>query len=193
MHEDQSLTLDVPSLESYGASNFVDESSEVLAEAFGDVLDDPAVGKDVATQIRARAPLQVSHYHPTLNAPIQSPALSPAERIYAPAMGPRPQHGRPAVGLGMSPQSESTMAGLSLLVVGLSGAYGSMAGGARGGAVAVLAAGAGLNLIRATKANSAGDSREALISGTFSVLGLAAAGYLWWKGNKFSIVSEAKG
>lgn len=186
----------LPSLTDYAEGNFASQDAqpeyaqdEDPIAAFSDLADDPMV-QEVVPGIAERAqaaktpsrPAPFRAYHPGSSVPIASPALPGAERVYVPAMGPRP-HGGVMPGqtsLGLAPDAESTMAGLSLLVVGLAGAYGALSAGPRGGAIGVLAGGAGINALRASKANSAGLSKEALVSATFAVVGLGAAGWLWW-------------
>lgn len=189
---------DFLSLSDYAEGADVDTSSSSASsgdvdpiEAFDDLVDDPMVNSVVPALAERRVaaktpsrPAPVRAYHPGANVPIMSRSLPATEQVYVPAMGPRPHHGfLPGQdALGLLPEQETTMAGLSLLVVGLAGAYGSLSNGPRGGAIGVLAGGGAMNAIRASKANSAGDQKEALVSATFAVVGLAAAGWLWWNG-----------
>lgn len=187
-------TSDSLALSDYTLSSATTHYGEdhVSMGAFDDVLNDPVVAKvapaalvnraaeaaeemTVASPRAPRAPAPARNYVVGESVPIQSHDLAPVERVYVPAMGPRP--GRQKA-FGLDSQSESSLAGAAILVVGLGGALGASKWGLRGGAAGSLAGGSLVNAYRASKASSAGDTKEALVSLTYAVVGAGVAAWL---------------
>lgn len=179
------------SLESPSAPELSDDQSVALG-AFDDVLNDPAIAKVAPAALVER---KVSIATPP--APRARPRVAAAERGYMPsareqvyveAMGPRPGRG----GLGLDQKTETNLAGLSLLVVGLGGAFGAAGWGWRGGAAGSLAGGAVMNAYRASKASGSGESKEAVASLTYALVGAGAAAWLMFAQRKASRKEQAE-
>lgn len=123
--------------------------------------------------------------------PARSGLLSRMEQTYVPAMGPRPDwnslpDGQPR-GMGATPAQEYGLAGVALLAVPSATAYGAYKAGPFGAAAGALLAGAAINAFRAVKSVTKGaatDDKEAVLSGTFAVVGTLAAFWLLWKGKQ---------
>lgn len=151
------------------------------ANAFDDVLNDPLVSRVAPAELIKRKQVSkqsLRHVPVGGSVPIQSSNLMPAERVYVPAMGPRPRSGAPAVALSGASESDSTFAGMSVLAVGLGGAYGATHWGWRGGAAGALGAGGLVNVVRASKCYADGNTKEALISATFAAVGVGLATWI---------------
>lgn len=98
---------------------------------------------------------------------------------------PPPQPVRAVNGLGdvESVKLRHTL-GLSLVLVPAVGAVGLYYGGPFGGVAGIFMGGAAVNAYRAARSVTQGSpegDREAMISGTYAVLGLAVGGYLAWR------------
>jgi hypothetical protein len=90
-------------------------------------------------------------------------------------------------GFGDTPVEDGHTLGLAILLTGIGSALGVVYGGVFGGIGGGLVGGSIVNGIRAwrnvKKGTSDGD-REAIVSGTYAVLGAGAAVYLLYKGHE---------
>lgn len=117
-------------------------------------------------QLVASAPPQTA---PT--APMMMPMLQPMQHFAGP------------------PLEDGHTLGLALLLTGVGSALGVAYAGIFGGIAGGLAGGSVVNAVRAYRCMVKGtqdDDREAIISGTYSVIGAAAAGYLLYKGRSMA-------
>jgi hypothetical protein len=148
------------------------------------------------TTIIASAPLPPPNMMPQRSPPMGPPPMpqpqpQPMHEAPMPQMPPMPYYGpmqppqRSARGMGdaESMQTRHTL-GLSLILVPLVGAAGLYYGGPFGGAAGLLFGGAVVNAYRAASNVTKGlpdADREAMVSGTYAVLGVAVGGYLAWR------------
>jgi len=113
--------------------------------------------------------------------PMQPPM--PPMPYFGPMQPPQPVRAVNGMGDAASLQTRHTL-GLSLFLVPLVGAGGLYAGGPFGGVAGVFLGGALVNAYRAVRNVTAGNpdaDREAMISGTYAVLGAAVGGYIAWR------------
>lgn len=140
-------------------------------------------------QQAAAAP--VPQQNPPTLAPPRRHELPPDQR-YAPPVHQAPPADvlppvarRVGMGAAAAPESGSHMLGFALLAVSIGTIVGiKYGGGVWGGAAGALAGGSVVNGVRAVRMAVRGDAvsdREAIISGTYTVIGLGVAGYLLYK------------
>lgn len=102
---------------------------------------------------------------------------------YYPMQPPQPVRAVNGMGDAASLQTRHTL-GLSLVLVPLVGLAGLYYGGPFGGAAGVFLGGSAVNAYRAARNVTQGSpdsDREAMVSGTYAVLGAAVGGYIAWR------------
>lgn len=109
----------------------------------------------------------------------------PVSRYQAATSSPaRPKHTQ---AIGAWRQEEAHMLGLSTVTVATATVIGTRFGGLYGAIAGSLFGGAGINAMRAIKHAMVGTpegDREALVSGTYTVVAASLGGYLTWQGIK---------
>lgn len=152
---------------------------------------EPPLAPAAVMAMRQQAAAPMPQQGPPMLAPPRRHELPPDQRYAPPAHQPPPVDALPplarrsAMGATAAPESGSHMLGFALLAVSIGTIVGiKYGGGVWGGAAGALAGGSVVNGVRAVRMAVRGDAqsdREAIISGTYTVLGLGVAGYLLYK------------
>lgn len=109
-----------------------------------------------------------------------------------PRRGLRPGRALGADGLATtSDAGDRALLGAAFVLVGVGAALGATKGGLFGSIAGALYGGATVNAVRAARVAKT-DSKEAMVSGTFAIVGAGVATYLLWKERESSRGSRSK-
>lgn len=119
-------------------------------------------------------------YSAAMPEPQDGPVLSSDPWPAMSSLARAPRRGMRGVGDLAPDPADRALLGATFVVVGVGSAIGATKGGLFGSIAGGLYGGAAMNAVRAARVAKT-DSKEAIVSGTFAILGAGIATYLLWK------------